>query len=150
MYEEFVFPHEKPLMDRFGLTCYGCCEPVHGRWRAVSKHHNLRRVSCSAWVNVEKMAAYLGDKFIFSFKPNPAVLAVPHLDAEGIRKGLREVLEKTRGGVVEIIMKDNHTLANRPENAVTWSRIAKEEVERICPLTARSPGSRMVSYRADA
>ena len=27
-------------------------------------------------------------------------------------------------------MKDNHTLANRPENAVTWCRIAKEEAER--------------------
>ena len=30
-------------------------------------------------------------------------------------------------------MKDNHTLANRPENAVTWCRIAKEEAERSRP-----------------
>ena len=40
-------------------------------------------------------------------------------------------LEKTRGCVVEVIMKDNHSLANRPENAVTWCRIAKEEMERF-------------------
>ena len=32
MYEEFIFPNEKPIMERFGLTCYGCCEPLHGRW----------------------------------------------------------------------------------------------------------------------
>ncbi len=30
-------------------------------------------------------------------------------------------------------MKDNHTLARRPENAVAWCRIAKEEAERIKP-----------------
>ena len=28
-------------------------------------------------------------------------------------------------------MKDNHTLARRPENAVTWCRIAKEEAQRV-------------------
>jgi hypothetical protein len=131
MYEEFIFPREKPLMDRFGLTCYGCCEPLHGRWNAVKRHHNLRRVSCSAWVNVEKMAEALGDKYIFSWKPNPAALAVPEPNTEAIRAGLREVLQKTKGCVVEIIMKDNHSLAKRPENAQTWCRIAKEEVERL-------------------
>ncbi len=118
MYEEFIFPYEKPIMDRFGLTCYGCCEPLHGRWHVVRRHHALRRVSCSPWVNVEKMAGYLGDKYIFSLKPNPAALAVPEIDGEAIRKGLREDLEKTRGCVVELIMKDNHTLAQRPENVV--------------------------------
>jgi hypothetical protein len=131
MYAEFIFPYEKPIMDRFGLTCYGCCEPLHGRWETVKRHHNLRRVSCSAWANVEKMAEFLGDKYIFSWKPNPAALAVAELNEESLRKGLRETLEKTRGCVVEVIMKDNHSLANRPENAVTWCRIAKEEVERL-------------------
>ena len=30
---------------------------------------------------------------------------------------------------VEIIMKDNHTLANNPENATEWCRIAKKDAE---------------------
>ena len=131
MYEEFVFPCEKPIMDRFGLTCYGCCEPLHGRWHVVQRHHNLRRVSCSPWANVEKMADYLEDMYILSLKPNPAALAVSELNVVALRKGLRETLAKTRGCVVEIIMKDNITLGNRPENAVTWCQIAKEEVERL-------------------
>lgn len=131
MYEEFVFPSEKPLMDRFGLTCYGCCEPVHGRWHAVRRHHGLRRVSCSPWADVDKMAAYLGDKYIYSCKPNPANLAVPEVDTASLRQSLRETLEKTQGCCVEMIMKDNHTLANRPENAVTWCHIAREEAERL-------------------
>jgi len=79
------------------------------------------------------MAANLGNKYIFSMKPNPAALAVPQVNAETIRKGIRENLEKTRNCVVEVIMKDNHTLANRPENVVTWCRIAKEEAEKFPP-----------------
>jgi hypothetical protein len=133
MYEEFVFPCEKPIMDRFGLTCYGCCEPLHGRWHVVRRHHGLRRVSCSPWIDVEKMAGYLGDRYILSLKPNPADLAVPRVDMESLRRSLRGTLGKTRGCVVEVIMKDNHTLAQRPENVVTWCRIAREEAERFEP-----------------
>ena len=51
-------------------------------------------------------------------------------DWESIRKELREFIRLTRDCHVEIIMKDNHTLGNHPENADTWCRIAKEEAER--------------------
>lgn len=130
MYEEFIFPYEKPIMDRFGLTCYGCCEPVHGRWNAVKRHHHLRRVSCSPWADLEKMAGYLEDKFVLSCKPNPATLAVPEINENAIRAELRRIREITKGCVVEMIMKDNHTIASRPENVVKWCRVAKEEMMR--------------------
>jgi len=130
MYRDFVFPHEKPIMDRFGLTCYGCCEPLHGRWQYVREHHGLRRVSCSPWADLEKMGRFLEDKYVLSLKPNPAALAVPDLDEPAIRRELRRAFDVTRGCVVEVIMKDNHTLGNRPENAVQWCRIAKEEAVR--------------------
>ena len=131
MYEEFIFQHEKPLLDRFGLNCYGCCEPLHTRWHIVKNHHNLRRVSCSPWADVEEMAANLQDDYIYSLKAHPTVVATPAIDHDGIRHDLRETLEKTRGCVVEVIMKDNHTISNRPENLIEWCRIAKEEAYRI-------------------
>ena len=56
MYEEFIFPYEKPILERFGLNCYGCCEPLDTRWHVVKRHHNLRRVSCSPWADLDKMA----------------------------------------------------------------------------------------------
>jgi hypothetical protein len=130
MYAEFVFPHEKPIMDRFGLTCYGCCEPLDMRWQHVKRHHGLRRVSCSPWADLETMAAELGDRYIMSVKPNPAALATPEIDEEAIRRELRRIRDLTRGCVVEFIMKDNHTLGHRPENAVRWCRIARQEAER--------------------
>ncbi len=131
MYEEFIFPYEKPIMERFGLTCYGCCEPVHPRWDVVKRHHRLRRVSCSPWVDIAKMVENLQDRYIMSIKPNPATIAEPTVDWKYIRKEIRKLLEVTRGCRVELIMKDNHTIGKKPENVVDWCRIAREEVERI-------------------
>ena len=130
MYEEFIFPYEKPIMDRFGLTCYGCCEPLHLRWPVVRRHHNLRRVSCSPWADLERMAKYLEDKYVLSMKPNPALLATPEINEAAIRQGLRRAFDVTRGCHVEAIMKDNHTIGRRPENVVRWCQIAREEAER--------------------
>jgi hypothetical protein len=131
MYEEFIFPYEKPIMDRFGLTCYGCCEPIDPRWHIVKRHHKLRRVSCSPWANKEKMAENLKRDYIYSMKPNPADLSRPTIDTDTIRKDLREAFEITKGCVVEVIMKDNHTIGGRPENLTEWCKIAKEEADRV-------------------
>ena len=131
LYEEFIFPYEKPIMERFGLTCYGCCEPVDSRWDIIKRHHNLRRVSCSPWADFEKMAEYLKNDYIFSMKVNPADIAVPEPDFQQIRENLRRDLEITKGCVVEVIMKDNHTIAKHPENLIQWCRIAREEIDSI-------------------
>ena len=37
LFEEFIFPYQYPLLDRFGLNCYGCCEPLNKRWEVVKK-----------------------------------------------------------------------------------------------------------------
>lgn len=134
IYEEFVFPAEKPIMDRFGLTCYGCCEELHTRWHVVRNHHNLRRVSCSPWADVQKMSAYLEDKYILSLKPIPTPLVSPTLDRKSVRQEIRKLLEMTKDNVVELIMKDNHTIGKNPENVVEWSRIAKEEAMRVAEM----------------
>jgi hypothetical protein len=130
MYEEFIFPFEKPIMERFGLNCYGCCEPVHSRWHVIKKHPGLRRVSCSPWVDLEKMAGYLEDNYVFSMKPNPAIISEPEIDHNAIRRDIRRAFEITRDCRMEIIMKDNHTVGKRPENVVEWCRIAQEEAEK--------------------
>ena len=131
LFAEFIFPYQLPILERFGLNCYGCCEPIDKRWHIISKAPRLRRVSVSAWANVEDLAEKLGKNYIFSRKPNPSDLSFPKIDEEYIRKGLRQTLEATRGCHVELIMKDNHTVGRNPDNVIQWCRIAREEIERI-------------------
>lgn len=46
------------------------------------------------------------------------VIAVNNIDKDAIRNDIREFFKKTKDYNVEIIMKDNHTPGNRPENIV--------------------------------
>lgn len=131
LFEEFILPYQLSLLERFGLNCYGCCEPLDRRWNVIEKIPRLRRVSISPWSDLAGMAEKLGDRYIFSMKPNPAHLAVAKLDEEFVRKELRTALEITRDCRVEVIMKDCHTIGGNPENAMRWSRIAREESERV-------------------
>lgn len=131
MFEEFIFPYQLPVLERFGLNCYGCCEPLDKRWHVVERIPRLRRVSVSPWADVAVMSEKLGDRYIFSYKPNPADLAVPEMDEERVRNNLRRALERTKNCRVEVIMKDNHTIGKNPENVIRWCRIAREEAERV-------------------
>jgi hypothetical protein len=131
MFAEFVFPYQLPILERFGLNCYGCCEPLDARWHIVEKTPRLRRVSVSAWANLEKMAEKLGDRYIFSWKPSPADLAMPTIDEDKLREGLRRTFQLTRNCRVEVLMKDNHTIGNNPQNVICWCQIAREEAERV-------------------
>jgi hypothetical protein len=117
-------------MERFGLSCYGCCEPLDQRIDIVKTASNLRRVSVSPWANKRLMAEKLSSKYIYSMKPTPAFLAVPHIEEEAARKELRDALQviKEYDCRPEFIMKDNHTLGKNPENLKTWVRIAREEI----------------------
>ncbi len=80
------------------------------------------------------MVSYLGNKYIFSRKPNPAVLSVKDVNWKEARKELRDFYQKTKDCRVEVLMKDNHTLGNKPENIIEWSKIAKEEASKIYNL----------------
>jgi hypothetical protein len=133
MFEEFIFPYQLTLLERFGLNCYGCCEPLDSRWHVVEKFPRLRRVSMSPWANVEVMAERLGNRYIFSWKPHPGVLAADTFDEEFVRQTLRQGLNvlKKNDCRVEIIMKDCHTIRHDPQRVTRWVQIAKEEAEAI-------------------
>lgn len=130
MFAEFVFPYQKPLLERFGLNCYGCCEPVHSRWEVIREAPNLRRISVSPWCDVADIAGKLEDRYILSMKPNPALLATSYFDEDLIRQELREKLAQARGCCVEMIMKDCHTIGGDPRRVVRWVEIAREEADR--------------------
>lgn len=131
MFKEFIYPYQLSLLESFGLNSYGCCEPIDQRWDVVKNIPRLRRVSVSPWANLQAMADNLKDKFIYSLKPIPTDLAVPNMNENVVRKKLRDGLKIARDCRVEIIMKDNHTIANNPQNLIRWCQIAREEIERI-------------------
>ena len=130
MFDDFVLPYQLPLLERFGLNCYGCCEPVHHRLDSILEQvPRLRRISGSPWVDEALMAEKIGGRCIFSRKPNPAILCAS-FDEDQIRQDLRRTLRIVGDAPLEIIMKDTHTVQNQPSRITRWVQIALEEVEK--------------------
>lgn len=128
---EIIFPYQLSILNRFGLNCYGCCEPLDSRWKYIKQIPRLRRVSVSPWSNKKKMAEFINTDYVMSVKPSPTPLAVHNMDEGEVRLEIRNTLKDTKGCIVELIMKDNHTLGNNPNNIVRWVEIVREEIGRM-------------------
>jgi hypothetical protein len=127
MHEEFVLQYQRRMLDRFGLNCYGCCESLTDKFEIVKKVPRLRRVSVSPWTDLRVAADALQDQIVFSWKPNPAEMVGRGVfDPESVRAQIREMLEITRGCVVEMILKDTHTVRHEPQRLSTWVEIAND------------------------
>jgi hypothetical protein len=121
MHDEFALQYENRWMEHFGLNYYGCCDALHNKLDILKSIPNLRKISMSPWANVEKMVENSNGKYVLSYKPNPAIFIVGHWDPYTARKNLQMILEKTKGCVVEIIMKDISTLRYQPQRLWEWS-----------------------------
>jgi len=132
MHWEFSLQYELRWMSRFGLTYYGCCDPLHRKMGILEKVPNLRKVSMSPWVNLDEAVANMGDRYVFSHKPNPAVFAETTWNLGKARHELETVLDKAKahGCVVEVIMKDISTLRYEPHRLWEWAQMASELTER--------------------
>ena len=127
MHEEFALAYEKRFLERFGLAYYGCCEPLHHKVDIILKHiPNLRKLSMSPRADVARGAEELGKRAVFSYKPNPTMIGMEAWDPGYVRSQLRDAFEKTRGCVVEVIMKDLHTCRGDVTRMWEWIDVAKE------------------------
>ena len=129
MHEAFALQYERRWLQEFGLTYYGCCEPLHIKLDILASVPNLRKISMSPKADIGLTAAKVGDKYVLSHKPNPAIFA-DRWSPEQAREWLVKELDKARGCVVEVIMKDVSTLRNEPHRIWEWAQIAMEVAEQ--------------------
>lgn len=127
MFEEFIFPYQEPLMARFGLTYYGCCEAVEGRWKTISHVPNLRAVSVAPWSNQATCAELYGRNYVYCRKPNPSPVCMG-FNEDAIRKEFRETLRYAGALNTAMILKDTHTVENDPGRFSRWIAIGREEL----------------------
>jgi hypothetical protein len=128
MHWEFALQYEIRWMSRFGLNYYGCCDPLHRKMSILERIPNLRKISMSPWVNTDEAVANVADRYVYSFKPNPAVFAETTWNLDKARNELETVLGKAKahGCVVEVIMKDISTLRYEPQRLWEWAQMARE------------------------
>jgi len=129
MFNEFVPPYYQPYYARFGIAQFGCCDPLHNRIEAIRTIPNVRKISVSAWAKIGKAAESIGPDFVYSRKPNPAVVAMDEFVPALVEKEFDEVLEVTRANdcPVEFTLKDISTARTDPVRLWQWCEIAERK-----------------------
>jgi hypothetical protein len=130
MFKEFEVDYASRICRRFGLVYYGCCDLLDGKMAEVRMIPNVRKVSMCPWVNLERGALEIGGDFVFSRKPNPALLAMEDFSPDQIQSDLEAALRvcEKHGCPLEIILKDISTVRYEPERLSRWAGIAMQVV----------------------
>ncbi|MBI5093484.1 MAG: hypothetical protein HZB26_13715 [Candidatus Hydrogenedentes bacterium] len=131
MFEEFMLRYQIPIMEKFGLAAYGCCEDLTLKIDVLRQIPNLRRIAVSPMADVARCAEQIGADYVLSYRPSPSDMVGYDFDPERIRRILRRDLEALRGCHVDITLKDVETVQGDPRRVREWVRIAREIIEAL-------------------
>ena len=130
MFDEFILPYQVPILEKFGLNYYGCCEGLEQRLdRVLKRVPRLRRISVAPKADQQSIADQLAGRYVFVRKADPVPVCVDFNEAS-IRADLRRTLTAAKGQPLEIVLKDTHTIQHEPHRLQRWVAIAREEVAR--------------------
>lgn len=130
MHKEFDLDYMRPVMDKCGLSYYGCCEPLDNKLDLLFEIPNIRKLGVSPWASVEYCAERMGGNYVFARKPNPAFVA-GSFDAETVRRETVETVEACLkyGCPYELVLKDISTVSYKPQNLIDWVNTVQETVD---------------------
>lgn len=132
MHDEFLLQYQLPIMKKFGLVSYGCCEDLSEKIDMLRQIPNLRRIAVTPRANVRRCAEQIGSDYIFSYRPNPAEMVSFGFEPDHIRKVIRETLETARGCHVDITLKDVETVQYEPERLRKWVEVVRSVSDDFC------------------
>ena len=130
MHQEHSLDYEIKWLEQFGLTYYGCCEPLHDKLDVLRKIPNLRKISMSPWADIDKAAKDIEDSYVISLKPNSALLGFDKWDPDIIKNEMETKLEATKNCNVEIVLKDISTVKHEPQRLWEWTKIVTDIAKR--------------------
>lgn len=126
MHDEFMLQYQLPIIEKFGLCAYGCCEDLTRKIDILRKIPNLRRFSVVPRADVRKSAEAIGTDYVLSWRPNPAEMVCCGFDEGHIRKVIRDAMEAARGCHIDITLKDVQTVQGDTSRLSRWVRIVRE------------------------
>jgi hypothetical protein len=126
LWNEFMLAYQKPIMEQFALSAYGCCEDLTRKIPLLRQVRNLRRIAVSPFSDVAACAAQIGRDYVISYRPSPADMVSYRFDEERVRSILRRDLTSLRGCIFEVTLKDVETVERDPNRVRRWVQITRE------------------------
>lgn len=129
MHEEFMLRYQIPIMEKFGLTHYGCCEDLTNKISYLKKIPNMRRIAVTPWADKKRCAEQIGQDYILAWHPHPTDMGCVGFDPEKIHRLVREAMAIFKDCHVDIVLKDVNTVQGEPDRLKKWVDIVREETE---------------------
>ena len=130
MHEEFLYNYQIPIMEKYGLVAYGCCEDLTQKLDMVKKLKNARRIAITPQADVAASAENLKRDYILSWRPNPSHMICNGFYPDKVREILTDGLEAAKGCNIDITLKDVQTIGHKPDDLREWTRIAMGVAEK--------------------
>ena len=124
MWEEFLLSYQLPILSKFWLSSYGCCENLTRKIKGVLSIPSLRVFVCSAWTDLQKVVDAVGDRYTIMWREKASEIVFN--DMTYIRRNQEEAMRMAQGCHVQIVLRELQTLNGRPERLKEWSDSAKE------------------------
>jgi hypothetical protein len=131
MHDEFLLQYQIPILSKFGLAAYGCCEDLAQKIDMLRQIPNLRRIAVSPFSNVAECAEKIGKDYIFSYRPSPTDMVSYGYDPERIRRILKRDLEASKQCHVDITLKDVQTVQGDPDRMRNWVTITRQVIDEV-------------------
>lgn len=127
MHEEFALRYQKPLMEKYAASAYGCCENLTHKIDMLRTVKNLKMISVAPAADLEKCAAQIRGDYVISWRPNPTDQVCTSFDRERIKRTISEgcaILDR-HGCQYEINLKDVVSLCGERERIREWVSIVR-------------------------
>ena len=130
-HDEFMLNYQIPVMEKFGLAAYGCCEDLSRKIDILRKVRNLRRIAVTPFADVQACAEQIGIDYVCSYRPNPALMVCYGFDEKKAKAILKKDLAifKKFDCVVDICLKDVQTVQGDPGRLAQFAKIARAASE---------------------
>ncbi len=126
MFDEFMLQYQQPIIERFALSAYGCCEDLTRKIPLLKRIKNLRRISVTPWADLGKCVEQIGTDYVISWRPNPSEVICTGLNRQRVERITRDALDRARGCHIDITIKDHETLPDGFDSLVQCVRIMKD------------------------
>ena len=133
LFDEFMFQYQKPILERYAVTAYGCCEDLTQKIDVIKTLKNLRRIAVSPFADLKKCAEQIGCDYVLSWRPNPSDMVSHGVDVEYVRNYIRNGIDimKANNCIYDITLKDVETVSGDANAIPLWTQIVREEIDRV-------------------
>ncbi len=130
MWNNFCLEYQKPLLEHFGYTAYGCCENLTQKLDGVLSIPNLRIISCSAWTDLDTVIDKVQERHVIMWRQKASDVVFLD-DTSAIKEHLEQGARKLKGCHYQIVLRELQTLAGHPDRLYVWTDLAKEAAAKF-------------------